>query len=98
MLALAMQARKFHPIARVSTVLRKNKVLDPLVGSPTTGTLIVQTLATAEGDNMLGWILGAMAYDTLRNLNDTLAEKQKREQERDRRVRAIIRKNSKKRK
>lgn len=47
---------------------------------------------------MLGWILGAMAYDTLRNLNDTLAEKQKREQERDRRVRAIIRKNSKKRK
>lgn len=47
---------------------------------------------------MLGWILGAMAYDTLRNLNDTLAEKQKREEERDRRVRAIIRKNSRKRK
>ena len=47
---------------------------------------------------MLGWILGAMAYDTLRNLNDTLAEKQKKEQERDRRVRAIIRKNSRKRK
>ena len=47
---------------------------------------------------MLGWILGAMTYDTLRNLNETLKEKEKREQERDRRVRAIIRKNSKKRK
>lgn len=65
-----------------------------------TGTLIVKTLATAEttGDNMLGWILGAMAYDTLRNLNDTLAEKQKKQEERDRQVRAIIRKNSRKRK
>ena len=95
-----MLAKMYPPTARVSTVLRKNKVADLPVGNLKTGTLTAQTLATAAtlGDNMLGWILGAMAYDTLRNLNETLREKEKREQERDRRVRAITRKNSKKRK
>jgi hypothetical protein len=97
MLALAMLVRMYPPTARVSTVPKKSKVVDLHVGTKMTGKHIAKTLATVEtiGDNMLGWILGAMAYDTLRNLNEKLADQQKRELERDREVRRIQRMNSK---